>query len=131
MCWPRYANSCAPRASALNLLRATAAALPAVLLAGCAGPEPLTGVVTGRLMSEGGRGPGQQPMAGTVTFTVAGQRRATVQAGKAGTFSVQLPPGRYQVSGPCLQSFPVTVTAHRTSRVNVICLLRLGAPPSS
>jgi hypothetical protein len=119
----------------MNLLRATAAALPAVLLAvqlaGCAGPEPVTGVVTGRLMSEGGRGPGRQPMAGTVAFVTAGQRRVTVQAGKAGTFSVQLPPGRYQVSGPCLQSFPVTVTAHRTSHVNVICLVRLGAPPSS
>ena len=119
----------------MNLLRATAAALPAVLLAvllaGCAGPDPATGVVTGRLMSEGGRGPGQQPMAGTVAFTVAGQRRVTVQAGNAGTFSVQLSPGRYQVSGPCSQSFPVTVTAHHATHFNVICIVRLGSPPSS
>ena len=119
----------------MNLLRATAAALPAVLLAvllaGCAGPDPATGVVTGRLMSEGGRGPGQQPLAGTVAFTVAGQRRVTVQAGNAGTFSVQLSPGRYQVSGPCSQSFPVTVTAHHATHFNVICIVRLGTPPSS
>ena len=69
-------------------------------------------------------------MPGTVAFTAAGQRRVTVQAGNAGTFSVRLSPGRYRVSGPCSQSFAVTVTAHRTTHVNVICIVRLGAPPA-
>jgi len=117
----------------MNLLHATGATLPAVLLvvllAGCAGPGPVTGQVTGRLMSEDGRGPGQRPMPGTVAFTAAGQR-VTVLAGNSGSFSVQLPPGRYQVSGPCSQSFPVTVTAHRTTHVNVTCIVPLGSPPA-
>ena len=94
----------------MNLLRATAAALPAVQLAGCAAPEPVTGVVTGRLMSEGGRGPGQQPMAGTVAFTAARQRRVTVRVQNSGIFSVPMPPGatefscRYCSAIRCLRS---------------------------
>jgi hypothetical protein len=118
----------------MNLLRATAAALPAVLLAvllaGCAGPDPVTGVVTGRLMSEGGRGPGEHPMPGTVAFTAAGHPQVTVRVQNSGIFSVQLPPGRYHVSGPCPQSLPVTVTAHQTTHVNVVCTLAVGRPPS-
>jgi len=124
----------------MNLLRASAAAMLAVLLlAGCtnsaagqaAGHEPVTGQVTGRLMSMNSRTAAQRPMAGTVTFTVPGRQRVTVQAGTSGSFSVQLPPGRYRVSGPCSESFPVTVTAHQTAHVNVYCIIRVGSPPLS
>ena len=114
----------------MNLMRACAVVL-AVLLAGCAGHEPVTGQVTGRLLSRGGQPPGQRPMPGTVAFTAAGQPRVTVRVQNSGIFSVQLPPGRYHVSGPCPQSLPVTVTAHHTTHVNVICTLAVGRPPSA
>jgi hypothetical protein len=114
----------------MNLMRACAVVL-AVLLAGCAGHEPVTGQVTGRLLSRGGQPPGQRPMPGTVAFTAAGQPQVTVRVQNSGIFSVQLPPGRYHVSGPCPQSLFVTVTAHHTTHVNVICTLALGRPPSA
>ena len=85
----------------MSLMRAPTAMLAVLLLAGCAGHEPATGQVTGRLLSQGGGLPGQRPMAGTVVFTAAGQSPMTVQVPKSGIFSVQLPPGRYHVSGPC------------------------------
>ena len=56
----------------MNLMRAPAAMLAVLLLAGCAGHEPATGQVTGRLLSQGGGSPGQRPMPGTVAFTAAG-----------------------------------------------------------
>jgi hypothetical protein len=113
--------------------------LTVLLLAGCAattGQGPVTGRVAGRLLGVGGPTgsdgqPSQRPMPGTVSFTSAGHRRVTVRVGNSGLFSVQLPPGRYQVSGPCPQSWPVTVTAHRTTHVNVICILHVGSPPSA
>jgi hypothetical protein len=117
----------------MKLLHASVAMLAvllAVSLAGCAGHEPVTGQVTGRLLREGSP-PSGQPMPGTVAFTAAGRQRVTVRAGNSGTFSAQLPPGRYHVSGPCSQSFPVTVTAHQTVHVNVICIVPVGRPPSS
>ena len=70
-------------------------------------------------------------MPGTVAFTAAGQPRVTVRVQNSGIFSVQLPPGSYQVSGPCPQSLPVTVIAHHTTHVNVICTLAVGRPPSA
>jgi len=124
----------------MNLLYASAAAMLAVLpLAGCThsatgqatGHEPVTGQVTGMLMSINSRTAAQRPMAGTVTFTAPGRQRVTVQAGTSGSFSAQLPPGRYRVSGPCSQSFPVTVTAQQTAHVNVYCIVRVSSPPSS
>jgi hypothetical protein len=113
----------------MNLMLACAAML-AVLLAGCAGPDQATGQVTGQLLSRGGQPPGQRPMPGTVALTAAGHPRVTVRVPNSGMFSVQLPPGHYHVSGPCLQSLPVTVTAHHTTHVNVICTLAVGRPPS-
>jgi hypothetical protein len=125
------------------------------LLAGCgtAGVrEPVTGHVTakaaghvtGKLVMAGGPlGPGGQqprerPLPGTVTFT-AGHRTVSVKVGTAGTFSVLLPPGRYQVSGrspsvlevdgatsrelPCSQPTAATVTAGHTATVTVACIV--------
>lgn len=117
----------------MKLLRASAvmlAMLLAMSLAGCGGQGPVTGRVTGRLLRDGSP-PSGQPMAGTVAFTAAGRQRITARAGTSGSFSAQLPPGRYHVSGPCSQSFPVTVTAHQTVHVNVICIVPVGRPPSS
>ena len=50
-------------------------------------------------LGPGGKQPGERPMSGTVTFTAAGHQPITVKVGSSGTFSVPLPPGRYQVSG--------------------------------
>ena len=113
----------------MSLMRAPAAMLAVLLLAGCAGHEPAKGWVTGRLLSQGGVSPGQRPMPGTVAFTAAGQPPMTVRVPNSGTFSVQLPPGRYHVSGPCSRSLPVTVTAHRTTHVSIVCTLAVGLPP--
>ena len=57
----------------MSLIRTPAAMLAVLLLAGCAGHEPATGQVTGRLLSQGAGSPGQRPMPGTVAFTAAGQ----------------------------------------------------------
>jgi hypothetical protein len=132
-----------------------AVSLPAVsllalsLLAGCgtagAQQEPAMGHVAGRLVMEGGPlGPGGQqprgrPLPGTVTFTAAGHHPVSVRVGAAGTFSVPLPPGRYQVSGrspsvievdggstrelPCSQPTTATVTAGHTATVTVACVV--------
>lgn len=122
----------------MNLLRTCTGVLAMLLLAGCAaatGHGPVTGHVAGRLLREGGPlgpggQPGERPMPGTVAFTSAGYQRVTFRVGSSGTFSVQLPPGRYHVSGPCSQSFPVTVTVHHTTHVNVVCIVPLSSPPS-
>ena len=113
----------------MNLMRGPAAMLAVLLLAGCAGHEPVTGQVTGRLLSQGGVPPDPRPMPGTVAFTAAGHPPMTVRARNSGVFSVQLPPGLYHVSGPCSRSLPVTVTAHHTTHVNIICTLVVGRPP--
>ena len=113
----------------MTLMRAPAAMLAALLLAGCAGHEPATGQVTGRLLSQGGGSPGQRPMPGTVAFTAAGQSPMTVRIPNSGTFSVQLPPGRYHVSGPCARPLLVTVIAHRTTHVTIVCTFAVGRPP--
>ena len=103
-----------------------------------------TGLITGRLVMEGGPlGPGGQqptarPIAGTVTFTAAGHRPVSAQVGSSGTFSVMLAPGRYQVSGSstdietvsssggqqeqaCSQPLSATVTAGQTITITVVC----------
>jgi hypothetical protein len=113
----------------MNLMRAPAATLAVLLLAGCAGNEPNTGQVAGQLLTQGGGSPSQRPMAGTVAFTAAGHAPTTVQVPKSGVFSVQLPPGRYSVSGPCARSRTVTVTAHQTTHIDIICTLVVGRPP--
>jgi hypothetical protein len=117
----------------MSLMRAPGALLAVLLagllLAGCAGHEPATGQVTGRLLSQGGGSPGQRPMPGTVAFAGAGHQPVTVQVPDSGIFSVRLPPGRYRVSGPCSRSLAVTVTAHHTTHVNIVCTLASGRPP--
>jgi hypothetical protein len=114
----------------MSFMHAPAAMLAVLLLAGCAGHEPATGQVAGRLLSQGGGGsPGQRPMPGTVAFIAAGHPPTTVRVPNSGTFSVQLPPGRYHVSGPCSRSLPVTVTVHHTTHVNIVCTFAVGRPP--
>jgi len=113
----------------MNPMRAPAAMLAVLLLAGCAGHDPATGQVAGRLLSNGGGSPGQRPMPGSVAFTAAGHPPVTVRVTNSGNFSVQLPPGQYHVSGPCSRSLPVTVTAHHTTHINIICTVAVGSPP--
>jgi hypothetical protein len=97
----------------------------------------------------GGRQPGPRPIRGVLTFITPGHRPVRARAGRTGVFSVRLAPGRYRVSGrspavmtlsngaavtdsglllsgtewenPCSFPLSVTVTAHRTTRVAVIC----------
>ena len=73
-----------------------------------------------------------------MTVTAAGRQRAAVRVGRSGDFSLQLPPGRYQVSGrspflteasngsekelPCPQPLSVTVTAGHTATITVTCI---------
>ena len=113
----------------MSLRHAPGAMLAVLLLAGCAGHEAATGQVTGQLLSQGGGSPGQRPVPGTVAFSAAGHPTMTVQVPKSGTFSVQLPPGHYRVSGSCSRPLPVTVTAHHTTRLNIICTFAVGRPP--
>jgi hypothetical protein len=114
----------------MNLMRASAATLAVLGLAGCAGPGPVTGQVTGQLLRQGGQSPGRRPMPGTVVFAAAGHSQVTIRVADTGIFSVRLPPGRYRISGPCSQSLPVAVTAHHTTRVSLICTFASGNPPS-
>jgi hypothetical protein len=123
--------------------------LAAMLLpAACAvapGHAPAAGTVAGRLVREGGpigaggQQPGKQPIPGTVRFTDGHHRVITVRTSSAGTFSVQLPAGRYQVSdrsprillvgsdgvGRQTWSSPVsvTVTAHHITRVTLTSIV--------
>jgi len=129
------------------------AALP--LLAACAASQghdstgrghdptgPARGTVTGRMVREGGPiGPGGQqpgihPINGTVRFTGRQHQVVMVHTSKAGRFSVQLPPGRYQVSdrspkmllvgangiGHQTWSRPVvvTVSGHHVTRITLV-----------
>ena len=132
---------------AVSLLAGTL--LAGTLLAGCgtaaAQQEPATGHVAGKLVMEGGPlGPGGQqprerPLPGTVTFTATGHHAVSVKVGAAGTFSVPLPPGRYQVSGrspdvievdgatsrelPCSRPASTTVSAGHTATITVACIV--------
>jgi hypothetical protein len=93
-------------------------------------------------LGPGGQQPRERPLPGTVTFTAAGHHPVSVRVGAAGTFSVPLPPGRYQVSGrspsvievdggstrelPCSQPTTATVTAGHTATVTVACVVPLA-----
>ena len=132
----------------MDQLRTCAAALAWLLLAGCAaiaGPGHVAGHLAGRLLMEGGaigpggQQPGRRPIPGTVTVTAAGRQRAAVRVGPSGDFSLQLPPGRYQVSGrspfitqasngselvlPCSQHLSVTITTGHTATIAVTCIV--------
>jgi hypothetical protein len=118
------------------------------LAAGCASAgaqEPAPGHLKGKLVMEGGplgpggKQPGERPMSGTVTFTAAEHQPITVKVGSSGTFSVPLPPGRYQVSGrspevmeidgghsrevPCSQPSSAVVTAGHTATMTLTCVV--------
>jgi hypothetical protein len=133
-------------------LRMSACLLGGILLtglaAGCASAgdqPPASGQVTGKLVMEGGplgpggKQPGERAMSGTVTVTSAGHHPVTVTVGSSGTFSVPLPPGRYQVSGrspdvmeidgghsrelPCSQPTSAVVTAGQTATIALTCVV--------
>ena len=118
------------------------------LAAGCAsaaGQPPASGHLKGRLVMEGGplgpggKQPGERAMSGTVTFTTAGHQPITVKVGSSGTFSIPLPPGRYQASGrssdvmeidggrsrelPCSQPTSAVVTAGQTATITLTCIV--------
>jgi hypothetical protein len=118
------------------------------LAAGCASAAaqpPASGHLRGKLVMEGGplglggKQPGERPMSGTVTFTAAGRQPVMVMVGSSGTFSVPLPPGRYQVSGrssdvmeidggrsrelPCSQPTSAVVTAGHTATITLTCVV--------
>jgi hypothetical protein len=118
------------------------------LVAGCASAAaqpPASGHLTGRLVMEGGplgpggKQPGERAMSGTVTVTSAGHHPVTVTVGSSGTFSVPLPPGRYQVFGrspdvmeidgghsrelPCSQPTSAVVTAGQTATITLTCIV--------
>ena len=99
----------------MKLAQAVGGLAPVLLLTACgvasssaaaAGPthDPAHGTVTGRMVREGGpigpggQQPGLHPIPGTVRFTAGQHRVITVHTSRAGTFSVHLPSGRYQVS---------------------------------
>jgi hypothetical protein len=95
----------------MDHLRTYARVAAPLLLAVCtacaatAAQQPAPGHVAGKLVMEGGplgpggKQPGERSISGTVTFTAAGHKTVSVTVGPSGTFSVPLPPGRYQVSG--------------------------------
>jgi hypothetical protein len=118
------------------------------LAAGCASATaqpPASGHLTGKLVREGGplgpggKQPGERAMSGTVTVASAGRRPVTVTVGSSGTFSVPLPPGRYQVSGrspdvmeidgghsrelPCSQPTSAVVAAGQTATITLTCVV--------
>ena len=119
------------------------------LAAGCASAAaaqpPASGHLTGKLVMEGGpmspdgKQPGERAMSGMVTVTSAGHHPVTVTVGSSGTFSVLLPPGRYQVSGrspdvmeidgghsrelPCSQPTSAVVTAGQTATITLTCVV--------
>jgi hypothetical protein len=131
--------------------------LGALLLTGCTAASAATdaaghtaaataaeGRVTGKLVMEGGpigpggQQPGERPIPGTVTFTMAGHRPVNVGAGKSGRFSAWLAPGRYHVTGrspdiitvtssgrdleqTCSQPSSVTVRPRHTTTITVVC----------
>jgi hypothetical protein len=135
----------------MKLIRMPACLLGGLLLMGLAGcasaaaQPPASGHLTGRLVMEGGplgpggKQPGERAMSGTVTVTAAGHQPVTVTVGSSGTFSVPLPPGRYQVSGrspdvmeidggqrrelPCSQPTSAVVTAGQTATITLTCVV--------
>jgi hypothetical protein len=120
-----------------------------MLTAACASADPPpaspSGLVTGRLVIEGGpigpggQQPGQRPIPGTVQFTAHGRPSVTAKADSSGTFSVPLPAGTYDVSGsspsisgagngtsaqaPCSRPLSVAVTSKHTTTITLICIV--------
>jgi hypothetical protein len=130
-------------------LQAIVAVSALMLTAACASADPPpaspSGLVTGKLVIEGGpigpggQQPGQRPIPGTVQFTAHGRPSVTTQADNSGTFSVTLPAGTYDVSGstpsitgtgngasrqaPCARPLSVAVTSKHTTTITLICIV--------
>jgi hypothetical protein len=132
----------------MKRLKAIVAVSALMLTAACAAsdlPSAARGLVTGKLLIEGGpispggQQPGERPIPGTVQFTASGRRPVTARAASSGTFSVTLPAGTYDVSGrsplitdasnggsrqtPCSQPLSVTVTPQHTTTITLTCIV--------
>jgi hypothetical protein len=126
------------------LICLAAVLLPAACSAAHSASSP--GTVAGRLVLEGGpldlvtgQQPGIRPIPGTVRFADGHHQPVTVRTTSAGAFSVQLPPGRYQVSdrsprillvnadGTSSQEWStpvtVTITAHHTTTITLTIIV--------
>jgi hypothetical protein len=132
----------------MKRLKAIVAVSALMLTVACAAsdlPSSARGLVTGKLLIEGGplgpggQQPGERPIPGTVQFTASGRRPVTVRAASSGTFSVTLPAGTYDVSGrspvitdagngssrqtPCSQPLSVSVTSQHTTTITLTCIV--------
>jgi hypothetical protein len=126
----------------MRRMSASTALVALVLLAACTAMPPTSaaGIVTGRLLLEGGPSSANEPrpIPGTVQFT-GHHRLVTVRVPGSGTFSVTLPAGTYQVAGssphdlevsngttrqfPCSQPLSVTVTSRHTKTITLTCIV--------
>jgi hypothetical protein len=106
-------------------------ALAGVFLAGCSGPGPADGTLTGHLYGVGGPAPGlPRPWPGTVTLTGPGVHQ-DASVGADGSYSVTVPAGRYTVVGRsplyesdaalCRATEVATVTSGHTTTADVLC----------
>jgi hypothetical protein len=140
------------RLKAITAITAAAATMPlaacttaTATATGSTATGSSTGLVTGRLLLEGGplrpggRQPGRRPIPGTVEFTVGHRRPVTARANSSGTFSVTLAAGTYNAQAssprvtevsdgtarqtPCSQPLTVTVTARHTTRITLACIV--------
>jgi hypothetical protein len=124
----------------LAVMLLSAACTPAA-----ASPAVPQGIITGRLLIEGGplgpggQQPGMRPIPGTIRFTSGLHQRITVRVNNSGRFRLQLPSGRYEVSdrSPALlqagtdgtgrqtwsRPVPVTATGHHTTRINLTTIV--------
>jgi hypothetical protein len=115
------------------------AAVTMLLVTGCsaqagpAGHARSTGTVRGRLIFAGGPAPGAWPVTpGTVRLRGPSDYQVAVDS--RGRFEVTTAPGSYRATGTsptfggnkylCHAGPPVVVAPSRTSRVDVICLVR-------
>lgn len=89
------------------------------------------GTLSGHLFAVGGPpGVKRRPLIGSVTITGDGTSK-TVAVGAGGSYSISLPPGRYELSGasplynggrtPCLSASPIEVSAGTAVVSNVYC----------
>ncbi len=129
-----------------KLLVGAATALTLAALCACSSTTA-KGTITGTLTMAGGLAPGtSQPVSGEVTVTYSGPDLyadeaapktdpiAAVQVGDDGSFSVTVPPGRYDVSGvspsygdgtyPCDSASLIRVTAASSVSVDLVCEMK-------
>jgi hypothetical protein len=109
-------------------------ALASAVLFSAACGDSDTARVTGVLRMTGGPSGASQPGVPGTVFFGAGGRRTTATADTDGTFSIQLPPGRYEVTGAspqygsgagvCRTDSPVTVAKSDVRGVVVACSRR-------